>query len=90
MTKQEHIDIIVKDIMKSVKKSLVNRLVAMNPVEAMIVTAKELSNFGLPANVAVISVKAIMNDIGTDLGLECPYSQDEINSMMIELEKTFG
>lgn len=74
---------IVDTIMAAAKKSLVNRMASkMNPVEAMKMTAKELVDFGLPVEKAVVTVKALMIQIGRELDLPHPYSDAEIQKMM--------
>lgn len=73
---------IVDTIMAAAKKSLVNRIANMNPVEAMKITAKELVDFGLPVEKAVVTVKALMIQIGRELDLPHPYSDAEIQKMM--------
>lgn len=73
---------IVDTIMAAAKKSLVNRIASMNPVEAMKITAKELVDFGLPVEKAVVTVKALMIQIGRELDLPHPYSDAEIQKMM--------
>ncbi|WNL63175.1 hypothetical protein [Citrobacter phage Ci1] len=78
----EQMNEIVNTIMAAAKKSLVNRMGSkMNPIEAMKKTAMELVDFGLPVDKAVVTVKALMMQIGKELDLPHPYTQAEVEEM---------
>lgn len=78
----EKMNEIVNTIMAAAKKSLIHRMASkMNPIEAMKKTAMELVDFGLPADKAVVTVKALMMQIGKELDLPHPYSKAEVEEM---------
>lgn len=78
----EKMNEIVETIMAAAKKSLVLRMGSkMNPIEAMKKTAMELVDFGLPVDKAVVTVKALMIQIGKELDLPHPYSAVEVEEM---------
>ena len=75
----EQMNKIVNDIMNAAKKSMIQRMAAnMNPIEAMKQTAKELTDFGLPVDKAVVTVKVLLMQIGKELDMPHPYTESEI------------
>ncbi|AIA65028.1 hypothetical protein AVV44_gp210 [Cronobacter phage S13] len=78
----EKMNEIVNNIMKAAKQSLIQRMAAkMNPIEAMKQTAKELVDFGLPVDKAVVTVKVLLMQIGKELDMPHPYKAAEIEEM---------
>ena len=75
----EQMNKIVNDIMNAAKKSMIQRMAAkMHPIEAMKQTAKELVDFGLPVDKAVVTVKVLLMQIGKELNMPHPYTEAEI------------
>lgn len=78
----EKMNEIVNTIMAAAKQSLMHRMASkMNPIEAMKKTAMELNDFGLPVDKAVVTVKALMMQIGKELDLPHPYTEAEVEEM---------
>lgn len=78
----EKMNEIVNNIMKAAKQSLMQRMAKkMNPIEAMKITAKELVDFGLPVDKAVVTVKVLLMQIGKELDMPHPYKDAEIEEM---------
>lgn len=78
---------IVNNMMAILKKDLVNRIARMNPVEAMKITAKDLVDCGFPVDKAVVTVKALLIQIGKELDLPHPFSDADIEEMKRVISK---
>lgn len=46
----------------------------------------KLNKYGMPIEIAAISVKAILIDVSRDLNIVHPYSENHINEMLKDLE----